>query len=167
MKLPPLPKWNKATDDIDTGEFFARAQDYERSFLPSGIAFPRTGQIWEAMRDCQVNFVASFSSALLLKPAWPGCHPPESAAPIPFGQSRLAQGERVRVEFAEDSKPLAVWFQPLRYDELHESIVPAEVRNAPGYLQYRLILRTAPTLRWLHEASDYFTEAFRLIEDVA
>src|SRR5258705_12139953 len=124
MKLPPLPKWNKATDDIDTSELFARAQDYERSFLPSGITFPRTGQIWEALRECPVNFVASFSSPL--NPVWPGNHPPDSAAPIPFGQFRLAQGERVRVVFAEDSKPLVVWFQPQRYDELHDCIVPAE-----------------------------------------
>jgi hypothetical protein len=55
----------------------------------------------------------------------------------------------------------------LRYHELHESIVPAEVRNEPLYSHYRLILPTAPTARWLHQESEYFTEAFRPIEDVA
>src|SRR3989442_880700 len=31
MRLPPLPKWKKTTDDIDSNDFVRRAQDYERS----------------------------------------------------------------------------------------------------------------------------------------
>ena len=168
MKLPPLPKWNQATDDIDTTDLFSLAQEYERSLLPSGITFPRTGQIWQAVRDCDVHFVASFTSDALQESGWlPGRTPPPVAPATPFGQTRLSCGERVRIVYADSPKPLAVWFQPLRYHELHERIVPAEVRSMPHYSHYRLALRTAPTSHWLHDESEVFTEAFRVIEDVA
>ena len=119
--------------------------------------------------DCEVHFVASFTSEALAESRWlPGRPPSQSIAPAtPFGQARLSRSERVRVVFADDPKPLVVWFQPLRYHELHTYIVPVEVRSAPHYSHYRLALRTAPTSRWLHHESEFFTEAFRLIEDVA
>ena len=40
-----MPKWNQATDDIDTADFARGALDYERSLLPRDAAFPRVGQI--------------------------------------------------------------------------------------------------------------------------
>jgi hypothetical protein len=156
------------TDDIDTREMFALAQAQEQSLLPSGITFPRIGQIWEAARDCHVNFVASFTSDALAASRWlPGQPPPQNITPAtPFGLARLSRGEQVRIVFADDHKPLVAWFQPLRYHELHEHIVPVEVRSAPHYSHYRLVLRTAPTSPWLQHESEFFTEAFRLIEDV-
>jgi hypothetical protein len=33
------PKWNKATDDIDSKDFVQRVQDYERSLLPADVIF--------------------------------------------------------------------------------------------------------------------------------
>src|SRR5258708_25318289 len=57
IKLPPIPKWNKTTDDIDSKDFVQRSQDYERSLLPPDIRVPRTGQIWEAVDDCAGNFI--------------------------------------------------------------------------------------------------------------
>src|SRR5438876_7930675 len=80
IKLPPLPKWNKLTDDIDSADFALRAQDYERSLLPPDLVFPRQGQIWEAVRDCEVNFIARTTNPLL-----------------PGGRARIQQGERVRI----------------------------------------------------------------------
>ena len=170
MKLPPVPKWNPVTDDIDTSHVFALAQEQQKALLPSGITFPRTGQTWEAVRDCEVHFVISFTSDALRELTWlPGRRESESGAPPPptFGAARLSQGERVCVVFADADKPLTVWFQPLRYHELHESIIPAHVRSAPHYSHYRLTLLTAPTSRWLQNESVYFTEAFRLVENVA
>src|SRR5438552_17549015 len=61
MKLPPAPKWNKITDDIDSVDYLRRAQHYERSLLPPDIAFPRAGQVWAAVRDCDVWFRVLFS----------------------------------------------------------------------------------------------------------
>jgi hypothetical protein len=171
MKLPPLPKWNAAIDDIDTSQTLALAQQHEKSLLPSNITFPRTGQIWEAVRDCQVHFVVSFTSNALEELVWlPGQCQPQAVALVPtFGRAPLAKGEKVRVVFADADRPLSVWFQPLRYYELHESIVPANVRSAPHYSHYRLTLLTAQTQtsRWLQHETEYFTKAFRLVGDVA
>ena len=150
MKLPPLPKWNKTTDDIDSADFLRRSQDYERSLLPPDLIFPRTGQIWEAVRDCEVNFMAWVPKAIL-----------------PGGRVRLKQGERVRILTLDGPKPIQVTFQPVRYHELHESIVPHDIRNSPGYQYYVLSLRTAYTICCLRDETGYFHELFRLVEDVA
>src|SRR2546425_570391 len=166
MKLPPPPKWNTATDDIDTTEWasnlFRRVQDRERSLLPSGIIFPHTGQIWEAVRDCEVYFIASFRRGSAFEELrWvPGQRRPDSPTPPACGRARLSRGEKVRVLSTDDPKPLVVWFHPLRYHKLQESIVPAEVRNARGYSHYRLTLRTAHLACCLQHETEYFTEAF-------
>ncbi len=151
IKLPPIPKWNKTTDDIDSKDFAQRSQDYERSLLPPDIIFPRTGQIWEAVSDCEVNFIA-----------WSPTNPI-----FPGGSARLQQGERVRILTLDDPKPISVTFQPVRYHALQESIVPHDIRNRPGYQRYALSLRTAYTVCCSREEKGYFHELFRLVEDVA
>lgn len=151
MRLPPTPKWNKATDDLDNNDYLRRVQDYERSLLPPDIVFPQTGQIWEAVRDCEVNWMA-----------WPIL-----ARPIGWsGRARLQRGERVRILTRDDPKPIHVTFQPLRYHELHERIVSRDIRNVPGYRHYILSLRTAYTMCCSREETGYFHELFRLVEDV-
>jgi hypothetical protein len=150
MKLPPVPKWNKTTDDIDTADFLRRSQDYERSLLPPDLNFPRTGQIWEVVRDCEVNFMAWVPKTIL-----------------PGGKARLQQGERIRILTLDDPKPIHVTFQPVRYHELHGSIVPQDIRSRPGYQYYVLSLRTAHTVCCLGRETGYFHEIFRLVEDVA
>jgi len=150
IKLPPIPKWNKSTDDIDSQDFAQRSQDYERSLLPPDINFPRTGQIWEAVRDCEVNFIT-----------WP------LMGIFAGGGARLRQGELVRILTLDDPKPIWVSFQPVRYHALHASIVPHDIRNRPGYQRYALSLRTAYTVCCSREEKGYFHELFRLVEDVA
>lgn len=151
IQLPPIPKWNKTTDDIDSKDFVQRSQDYERSLLPLDISFPRTGQIWESVSDCEVNLMA-----------WTPTNPIFLG-----GSARLQQGERVRILTLDDPKPIWVSFQPVRYHALHESIVPHDIRNLPGYQRYALSLRTAYTVCCSREEKGYFHELFRLVEDVA
>jgi len=154
MRLPPVPKWNQATDDIDGGDFLRRCGDYERSFLPPSLHFPRTGQIWEAVRDCEVH----------VSPIWPargkGMVAPN--VPVIWPKTRLRQGEKVRILELDDPRPLTVLFVPVRYAELRESI-------APQSLDYRLSVRTARTFTslCLPDKSAYFSDLFRLVEDTA
>src|SRR5712692_497329 len=56
MRLPPPPKWDRTTDGLEDAHKWAA--DYQRSLLPPGVVFPREGQIWETVRDCEVRFVA-------------------------------------------------------------------------------------------------------------
>src|SRR5437773_2096113 len=40
IMLPPIPKWDKATDDFDHADFMRRSVDFERSLLPPKLVFP-------------------------------------------------------------------------------------------------------------------------------
>lgn len=86
------------------------------------------------------------------------------------GIAHLRQGERIRVLGVDDArKPLRVTFQPVRYEELHEGIVPEDIRSAPGYLGYELSAKTARTIADFQKGQcpTYFNEVFRLVEDAA
>jgi hypothetical protein len=139
MRLPPLPKWNKTTDDIDCGDFFRRSQDYERSLLPPDLVFPQAGQIWETVGDCEVHGLKWINGP----PLWV--------------KARLRKGERIRILTTDDPRPLNVSFQPVRYDELREIIAPASAR-------YVLLMRTARIGPALRQEVGYFNELFRLVE---
>ena len=175
--LPPgSPKWNTAIDGIDAGKW---TLDFQRSLLPQNIMFSRAGQIWEAVRDCETRFRPLFSQ--------PG--PPTDAEGFPKGapaivvthpshlflfaliggKAHVRQGERIRILEIADAKPLHVTFQPLHYHELHQGIVPEDIRGMPGYLGYELSVKTAKTVAdFGQDASQtYFNEAFRLLEDAA
>jgi hypothetical protein len=150
MRLPPVPKWNRTTDDLDSQDVLRGARDYERSLLPTDLIFPRTGQIWEAVRDCEVRYIAWIPKSV-----------PSS------GMARLQRGERVRILELDEPKPVYITFQPVRYHELHKSIVPRETRLRPGYFRYVLSLRLAYTVCCLREERQFFCDLFRLVEDVA
>ncbi len=102
--------------------------------------FPRKGQIWEAIDGCDAQIQYLFT------------------APITFsGSGRLAAGERVCIMTGtSDPQPVVVSFLPVRHDELHDSLVPPDIRNTPRYKTYLLSVTT-----------EYFYEHFRLVEDVA
>ena len=154
VRLPPIPKWNPATDDIDNVDFMRRCGDFERSFLPSNIVFPRTGQIWEAVRDCEVHAI----------PPWPtarkGMTVPKPPAVWPT--VRLQRGMKVRILELNDPRPLTIPFVPLANLQLSGNI---EARPS----EYRLSLSTAPTFASLvpTDKSLYFCDLFRLVQDAA
>ncbi len=102
-------------------------------------SFPREGQIWEVTDGCDAQIQYLFT------------------APITFsGSCRLAAGERVSIMTeTPDPQPIVVSFLPVRYDELHESLVPPDIRDTPRYKKYALSVMTG-----------YFYEHFRLIQDV-
>ena len=79
------------------------------------------------------------------------------SAPITFsGSCRLAAGERVRI-MSENNDPQApvVNFVPVRYDELHDRLVPPDIRDTPRYKMYMLSVNT-----------DYFYDHFRPVENM-
>ena len=103
-------------------------------------SFPRGGQIWEVIDSCDAQIQYLFT------------------APITFsGSCRLTAGERVCIAAATtDPQPMVVSFQPVRYDELHERLVPPDIRGTPRYKKYALSVETG-----------YFHQHFRLVADVA
>jgi hypothetical protein len=51
-----FPKWNRAVDGLE--EAGSWVLKLERSRLPQNVLFPQVGQVWEAVRDCEVQFRA-------------------------------------------------------------------------------------------------------------
>jgi hypothetical protein len=100
---------------------------------------PRRGQIWEVTDGCDAQIQYLFT------------------APITFsGSCKLAAGERVCIATeTTDPQAAVVSFLPVRYDELHDSLVPPDIRDTPRYKEYTLSVMT-----------EYFSEHFRLVEDV-
>jgi hypothetical protein len=100
----------------------------------------RGGQIWEVIDGCDAQIQFLFT------------------APITFsGSSQLTAGERVCIApETTGPAPMVVSFLPVRYAELHDSLVPADIRNTPRYQKYLLSVETA-----------YFHQHFRLVGNVA
>ena len=101
-------------------------------------SFPRKGQIWEAIDVCDAQIQYLFT------------------APITFsGSGKLAASEQVRVMTeTTDPEPAIVSFLPARFYELHDSLVPLDIRETPRYKEYMLSVETG-----------YFYAHFRLIKD--
>src|SRR5664280_2536226 len=150
MSKPAPPGWNKTIADLfkevergerlmiggDEGDW---AHEYERSLLPASTVFPRDGQIWEVIDDCDVTVMTIFAA-------------PGSGSE----HATLSRGERVRISDGTGPQPISVSFLPVRYDALHESLVSRATRRTPRYTGYSLFTKTVD-----------FNEHFRLIEDVA
>jgi hypothetical protein len=167
-----FPKWNKAIDGLeDAGKW---TLDIERSGLPPGTVFPRVGQIWEAVQDCEVQFRARFSQPRpqIVTTGFPKVPSLMFSAPkldlflraLQGRKAQLRQGEKIRILAVDDAKPLHVTFQPLRHQELHQGIVPEDIRRLPGYLGYELCLKTAKTIADFGKdnCQTYFDQAFKL-----
>ena len=88
-------------------------------------SFPREGQIWEVTDGCDAQIQYLFT------------------APITFsGSGKLTAGEQVCVMTEiTDLQPVAVSFLPVRYDELHDSLVPPDMRDTPRYKRYMLSVK--------------------------
>jgi hypothetical protein len=100
---------------------------------------PQGGQIREVKDGCEVQIQYLFT------------------APITFsGSGRLTAGERVCIMAGTTGQPATVVsFLPVRYDELHDRLVPPDIRDTPRYQKYLLSVKTG-----------CFYEHFKLIGDV-
>ena len=95
-----------------------RSADFERSLLPRHLVFPRGGETWEALRDCEVH--AFFQTG----PKGPSFGP----------KVRLQEGERIRILPLDHPKPLLVRFQRLLDDPGHHLWMPM-ARTVPGQVE--------------------------------
>ena len=99
-------------------------------------SFPRKGQIWEVIDGCDAHIQYLFTAPITLS-----------------GSIKLAAGEQVWVTTeATDPQSVEVSFRPVRYKELHDSLVPADVRETPRYKEYLLSVEAG-----------YFCEHFRFV----
>ena len=150
-KIPPAPLgWNKTISDLlaeaKRGERASVgspevdwARDYEQSNFPSGVRFPRRGDVYEATKDIAVQYLTAW------KTAYTG-----------GGDAVLVAGDQVVVDQQPlFSKPIGVYVKPIDYARAEERIVPVEVRTNPSYSGFYLFLKTVELnslFKLIHEA---------------
>jgi hypothetical protein len=186
--LPPhFPKWDKTVDGLESAA--AWSSSIERTRLPNDLIIPRVGEIWEAIRDCEVSFslrrnepynpkpiktITSVNFSLRrTEPYSPkliktiaSASPAIAKLMLVGGKTQLRQGEQIRILGVDDpDKPLFVTFEPVRYEELLKAIVPEEMRRTVGNGAYELSLKTARTVAYIpkEDSQAYFNEAFRFV----
>jgi hypothetical protein len=166
-----FPKWDKAVDGLRNAAEWAT--EIERSRLSGDITFPRVGEIWETVRDCEVSFRASIpfrpqtGTRTRTNMTLASATEMKMYMQLGFGLAKFHQDEKVRIIEIDGPKPIQVTFLPLRYQELHDQLVPEPTRKLPRYAGYVLHLRTARTIPHFSKepSQTYFTEAFRLVGD--
>jgi len=142
-----FPQWNKTIDGLEEAWKWAAA--FERTQLPPDAVFPQVSQVWEAIRDCQVNFQVTVTF--------------RNGRPFyPVGTASLKQAAQVRVTELDGPIPLQVSFSPLRWEQVQ---LPEQLKSL-GNSDLRLRLRTVRTRCCVDKKAVYFSEAFRLVEDV-
>jgi hypothetical protein len=148
--VPPAPPgWNKTIADLlaeakrgERGSVGSPevdwARDFERNRIPFGFRFPRKGDVYEAMKDIDVQYLT----------AW--------AAPYTGGgQGILNAGDRVLVD--EDPvypEPISIYAKAVDYAVVENRMVPASVRADTKYSGFYLSLKTVDlnnSFRLIHE----------------
>src|SRR6185503_13328533 len=112
--LPPIPKWNRGTDDIDGRDYQKRSEDFERSFLPKDLVFPREGEVWKLTQDCEVWGQQAVKNRMSIT------------------RVQLTKGERVRILPSHHPRPLQVRFQRLGPDDASCDLSIQIARTIPG-----------------------------------
>ncbi len=135
--VPPPPGWNKTLDDLfeeaRRGERGAIGQpeagwaiEYERSLLPSGIRYPRRGDVYEVAQDTPVEFLTAWRA-------------PRTGS----GEGVLLKGDRIKIEHEPNGpEPVGVYAVPLHYEALENRMVPVATRSQPKYQGFYFFLST-------------------------
>src|SRR5262245_15374932 len=113
------------------------AFEREKASLRAWARFPRDGEVYEALRDIEVDFVTHWSA--------------------PFtggGKGRLPAGTHVRViVLSDDPEPIGVYAKAVNRPTLEQELVPAADRHAEKYAGFSLCIDT-----------DSLNQDFRLVE---
>jgi hypothetical protein len=107
------------------------------------VAFPRVGQIWQALRDCEIGYLRPLPHA--------GLFP---------SRTKIAAGQNVRIVHVDGSQPVFVSFLPLDTEGSNQE--PTTERCFGTTLQLKTVKTIAdfdPKNRQM-----FFMEAFKLIE---
>ena len=94
--------------------------------MASDLRYPREGEVYEAIEDVPVGYMTHYFN-------------------LPYtggGNATLSMGEQVRVSYVRGDKPVGVYCNPLRYEELHQKIVGLDERSHGMYRGYCLAINT-------------------------
>lgn len=124
------PDWNRTIDDLMaekrtiSGEEIEWARSYERDQLRAWVRFPRNAEIYEALRDVEVNYLVHWQA-------------PYTGG----GTGTVHQGTRVRVSVGDrDPQPISVYADPLDGGELERRLVSEDERGSKKYGGFSLCI---------------------------
>jgi O-acetyl-ADP-ribose deacetylase (regulator of RNase III) len=118
-----LQEGKRQTIESKTAE---NARKLEDALLPKGLIFPKGGEVYEALRDVEINYSTYFM------------------APYSGGDKTiLPKGERVFIHTPDKQRPTGYYCTPLNYSGIEKAIIPAATLNDPAYTDYSLSLKTS------------------------
>jgi hypothetical protein len=123
--------WNKTTQDLSPDRVWSVdelrwAHDFERSLLRTWARFPKSGDVYVALKDIRVRYVTHWQ-----QPYTGG------------GVGTLRRGTRVRVDVFEfNPEPISVRVEPLARALVENQLIDPRERAARGYNGFSLNIRT-------------------------
>jgi hypothetical protein len=103
------------------------ALEYERSLLPSDGRYPMSGDVYDPLQPCRVEYMTQWS------------------APVTGGGHYMLQpGEHIRAEFSSaEPRPVLVNALPVSYEATERKVVPLWTRLRPGYGGFHFAVSTS------------------------
>jgi len=108
-----------------SGKAIENARKLSKALMPTGLFYPKGGEVYEAIQDIQISYLTHFM------------------APFTGGdKAKLFKGERVIVSKPNQSKPLGYYCYPINDDEIEHRIIPNSDKNDPAYNGFSLSIDT-------------------------
>ena len=108
-----------------SGKAFDNARKLSKVLMPTGLFYPKGGEVFEAVQNVQISYLTHFM------------------APYTGGdKAKLLKGERVIVSKPNQDKPLGYYCYPINADEVEDRIIPYSDRNDPAYNGFSLSIDT-------------------------
>jgi hypothetical protein len=123
--------WTKTTHDLSPDKVWSVdelrwAHDFERSLLRTWARFPKSGDVYVALKDIRVRYVTHWR-----QPYTGG------------GTGTLRRGTRVRVDVFEfNPEPVSVRVEPLARALVESQLIDPRERATAGYNGFSLTIRT-------------------------
>lgn len=107
------------------GKALENARKLSKALMPTGLFYPKGGEVFEATHDIQISYLTHFM------------------APYTGGdKAKLLLGERIIIVKPSQDKPLGYYCYPINADEIESRVIPSSDRNDPAYNGFSLSIDT-------------------------
>lgn len=108
-----------------SGKAMENARKLSKALMPTGLFYPKGGEVFEAVQDVQITYLTHFM------------------APYTGGdKAKILKGERVIISKHNQDKPLGYYCYPINADKVEERIIPSSDKNDSAYNGFSLSIDT-------------------------
>jgi O-acetyl-ADP-ribose deacetylase (regulator of RNase III) len=108
-----------------SGKAIDKARKLSKALMPTGLFYPKGGEVFEAIQDTQIIYLTHF-----MEPYTGG------------DKTKILKGERVIVSKPNQEKQLSYYCYPIESTEIENRIIPLSDRDNPTYNGYSLSIDT-------------------------